>query len=93
MSCLNDSLIQVTYTSIFLGLTYIVIPVLNSKVTGLSISNENFFFSIVDISAELFLVILLLLPVLLCSAVSVDRGFSPVYYCCGKFHLHPASKN
>ena len=48
-------------------------------------ANEKFLFLIVDISVELFPVILLLLPVLIGPAVSVDSRFSPVYYCCSKF--------
>ena len=48
-------------------------------------ANGKIFFLIVDISVELFPVILLLLPVLIGPAVSVDSRFSPVYYCCSKF--------
>ena len=48
-------------------------------------ANGKIFFLIVDISVELFPVILLLLPVLIGPAVSMDSRFSPVYYCCGKF--------
>ena len=38
---------------------------------------ERYFFLLVDISVELFPVILLLLPVLIGPAVSVDSRFSP----------------
>ena len=51
----------------------------------LQANGKIFLILIVDISVELFPVILLLLPVLIGPAVSVDSRFSPVYYCCSKF--------
>ena len=47
-------------------------------------ANGKIFFLLVDISVELFPVILLLFPVLIGPAVSMDSRFSPVYNCCGK---------